>query len=83
MTDRDLAKEIIAAGQKKEFDRLEEIVSQCDTKLVSRLRFASARLRNSCPFFVCFMSVGENGRRASWAGRCVNFLELFARRLQV
>lgn len=41
MSDRDLAKEIIAAGQKKEFDRLEEIVSQCDTKLVSRCKLRS------------------------------------------
>lgn len=34
MSDTDLAKDIISAGQKKEFDQLEEIVSKCDTKLV-------------------------------------------------
>lgn len=30
-----MAREIISAGQRKEFDQLQELVSQCDTKLVS------------------------------------------------
>lgn len=54
MGDRDLAKEIIAAGQKKEFDRLEEIVSQCDTKLVSRCILLSCVQLNKKPNRVCF-----------------------------
>lgn len=75
MSDRDLAKEIISAGQKKEFSRLEEIVSGCDTKLVKRSGLCS---RNRTSFNFRFVSVGENSRRTCWSGRLHYFLEFFA-----
>lgn len=63
MSDHDLAKQIISTGQKKEFDRLQEIVSDCDTKLVCFFQ-QIVLLRAGTIYILIFgiISVGENGR---------------------
>lgn len=76
----DLAKEIIKLGQIKDYERLEAIITKCDTKEVRNLRHCLNQPQTSS---IHIFSVKKNCGRKSGPSRCYCFLELFINWIQM